>query len=72
MRSNLVLTIGEHLPLTQLQDANGDVIAFFRPIKGIRFPIGDVYGELHFLRNAGAGTVVRLASYRSNDIFYPN
>lgn len=40
-----------------LQDGNGDVIAFFRPIKRTRYQIGDVYGELHFLRNAGAGTV---------------
>jgi len=40
-----------------LQDSNGDVIAFFRPIKRTRYEIGDVYGELHFLRN-GAGTVM--------------
>jgi len=41
-----------------LQDSNGDVIAFFRPLKRTRYQIGDVYGELHFLRNAGAGTVM--------------
>ncbi|KAM6495736.1 hypothetical protein JOM56_008442 [Amanita muscaria] len=41
-----------------LQDSNGDVIAFFRPTKRTRYQIGDVYGELHFLRNAGAGTVM--------------
>ncbi|KAF8343707.1 hypothetical protein F5887DRAFT_852503, partial [Amanita rubescens] len=46
---------------TQLQDPNGDVIAFFRPIKRTHFQIGDVYGELHFLHNAGA------ASYASAD-----
>ncbi|KAK2466343.1 hypothetical protein APHAL10511_001985 [Amanita phalloides] len=42
---------------TLLQDANGEVIAFFHPTKRTRYQIGDVYGELHFLRNAGAGTV---------------
>jgi len=40
-----------------LQDSGGEVIAFFRPTKRTRYQIGDVYGELHFLRNAGAGTV---------------
>ncbi|KAF8332978.1 hypothetical protein F5887DRAFT_1063771 [Amanita rubescens] len=35
-----------------------DVIAFLRPIKRTRFQIGDVYMELHFIRNAGAGTVM--------------
>jgi hypothetical protein len=54
----------DHVVLVQMQDGNGDVIAFFRPIERIRYQIGvgDVYGELHFLRNAGAGTVVRLTS----------
>ncbi|KAF8623415.1 hypothetical protein AX15_006358 [Amanita polypyramis BW_CC] len=41
-----------------LQDSNGEVIAFFRPTKRTRYQLGDVYGELHFLRNAGAGTVM--------------
>jgi hypothetical protein len=42
----------------QLLDANGDVIAFFHPTRPTRYQIGDVYGELHFVRSAGAGTVV--------------
>ncbi|RDB22719.1 hypothetical protein Hypma_010393 [Hypsizygus marmoreus] len=41
-----------------LQDANGAVIAFFRPTRPTRYQIGDVYGELHFIRTAGAGTVM--------------
>ncbi|KXN93018.1 hypothetical protein AN958_09965, partial [Leucoagaricus sp. SymC.cos] len=41
-----------------LQDANGVVIAFFHPTSPTRHQIGDVYGELHLLRNAGAGTVM--------------
>ena len=45
--------------LVQLQDQNGNVIAFYRPIRPVRYNIGDVYGELHFCRNAGAGVVVR-------------
>ncbi|KAF9008874.1 hypothetical protein BDQ17DRAFT_1349113 [Cyathus striatus] len=40
-----------------LQDANENVIAFFRPTRLTRYQIGDVYGELHFIRTAGAGTV---------------
>ncbi|KAH8834096.1 hypothetical protein DL96DRAFT_1666953 [Flagelloscypha sp. PMI_526] len=40
-----------------LQDASGTVIAFFRPLPKTRYQIGDVFGELHFLRSAGAGTV---------------
>lgn len=36
------------------------VIAFFRPTRQTRYQIGDVFGELHFVRTAGAGTVVRL------------
>ncbi len=42
----------------QLQDASGTVIAFFHPTRPTRYQIGDVYGELHFVRTAGAGTVV--------------
>ncbi|PFH52874.1 hypothetical protein AMATHDRAFT_1912 [Amanita thiersii Skay4041] len=41
-----------------LQDSSGEVIAFFRPTRRTRYQIGDVYGELHFLRSAGAGTVM--------------
>ncbi|THV03279.1 hypothetical protein K435DRAFT_292110 [Dendrothele bispora CBS 962.96] len=41
-----------------LQDPNGHVIAFFRPTRQTRYQIGDVYGELHFLRTAGNGTVM--------------
>ncbi len=44
----------------QLQDHNNNVIAFYRPTRVVRYNIGDVYGELHFCRNAGAGVVVRL------------
>lgn len=46
----------------QLQDQNGEVIAFFRPTRQTRYQIGDVFGELHFIRSAGAGTVVRAYS----------
>ncbi|KAI9067562.1 hypothetical protein FKP32DRAFT_236807, partial [Trametes sanguinea] len=41
-----------------LQDQNDNVIAFYRPIRPQRYNIGDVYGELHFVRNAGAGVVM--------------
>ncbi|KIY49548.1 hypothetical protein FISHEDRAFT_58416 [Fistulina hepatica ATCC 64428] len=41
-----------------LQDSNNAIIAFFRPTKPIRYQLGDVYGELHFLRTAGMGTVM--------------
>lgn len=41
-----------------LQDSNGAVIAYFQPTRPTRYQIGDVYGELHFLRTAGAGTVM--------------
>lgn len=41
-----------------LQDANGVVIAFFRPTRQTRYQLGDVYGELHFIRTAGSGTVM--------------
>lgn len=45
---------------SQLEDPAGNVVAFFRPTRPTRYQIGDVYGELHFLRNAGAGTIVRV------------
>ncbi len=48
----------DHLP-PQLQDQNGNVIAFYRPTRPQRYNIGEVHGELHFVRNAGAGVVVR-------------
>ncbi len=35
------------------------MIAFFRPTRPQRYNIGEVHGELHFVRNAGAGVVVR-------------
>ncbi|KJA30107.1 hypothetical protein HYPSUDRAFT_126507 [Hypholoma sublateritium FD-334 SS-4] len=41
-----------------LQDPNGVIIAFFRPTRQTRYQIGDVYGELHFIRTAGLGTVM--------------
>ncbi|KAJ7742439.1 hypothetical protein DFH07DRAFT_750461 [Mycena maculata] len=41
-----------------LQDSNGVIVAFFRPTRQTRYQIGDVYGELHFLRTAGSGTVM--------------
>jgi len=41
-----------------LQDPNGEIIAFFRPTRQIRYQIGDVYGELHYIRSAGLGTVM--------------
>ncbi|KZT12988.1 uncharacterized protein LAESUDRAFT_719293 [Laetiporus sulphureus 93-53] len=41
-----------------LQDQNNNVIAYYRPIRPQRYNIGDVYGELHFVRNAGAGVVM--------------
>ncbi|KAG6833750.1 hypothetical protein H0H87_001182 [Tephrocybe sp. NHM501043] len=43
-----------------LQDGTGAVIALFRPTRPTRYQIGDVYGELHFFRSAGTGTVVRV------------
>jgi len=41
-----------------LEDPNGNVIAFYRNIRPQRYNIGDVYCELHFVRNAGAGVVM--------------
>ncbi|CAA7259517.1 unnamed protein product [Cyclocybe aegerita] len=41
-----------------LQDTAGNVIAFFRPTRQTRYQIGDVYGEIHYIRNAGLGTVM--------------
>ncbi|TRM68280.1 hypothetical protein BD626DRAFT_545436 [Schizophyllum amplum] len=41
-----------------LQDANANVVAFYHPHNPpTTFQRGDVYGELHFVRTAGAGTV---------------
>lgn len=42
----------------KLQDANGETIAIYQPTRPTRYQVGDVYGELRFLRSAGAGTVV--------------
>jgi hypothetical protein len=50
----------------QLQDSSNEVIAFFRPTRQTRYQIGDVFGELHFVRTAGMGTVVNSPS--STDI----
>ncbi|KDR66513.1 hypothetical protein GALMADRAFT_106163 [Galerina marginata CBS 339.88] len=41
-----------------LQDPNNEIVAFFRPTRQTRYEMGDVYGELHFIRNAGLGTVM--------------
>ncbi|KAF7331938.1 hypothetical protein MKEN_00074100 [Mycena kentingensis (nom. inval.)] len=41
-----------------LQDANGAIVAFFRPTRQTRYQLGDVYGELHFIRTAGSGTIM--------------
>ncbi|KAG7097152.1 hypothetical protein E1B28_004530 [Marasmius oreades] len=41
-----------------LQDQNNNVLAFYRSTRPTRYQIGDVYGELHFIRSAGAGTVM--------------
>ncbi|EED84492.1 predicted protein [Postia placenta Mad-698-R] len=43
---------------SDIVDQNNNIIAFYRPIKPARYNIGDVYGELHFVRNAGAGVVM--------------
>lgn len=41
-----------------LEDQDRNVVAFFRPTRPTRYQIGDVYGELHFLRSAGAATIM--------------
>jgi len=41
-----------------LKDAQGIVIAFFRPTRATQYNIGTVFGELHFDRTAGTGTVM--------------
>ncbi|KAJ4472301.1 hypothetical protein J3R30DRAFT_1064065 [Lentinula aciculospora] len=41
-----------------LQDGNGNVLAFYRQTRQTRYQIGDVFGELHFIRSAGSGTVM--------------
>ncbi|ESK91062.1 hypothetical protein Moror_1157 [Moniliophthora roreri MCA 2997] len=43
---------------TCLLDPNDNILAFYRPTRRIRYLIGDVHGELHFVRSAGAGTVM--------------
>ncbi|KAG8218380.1 hypothetical protein J3R82DRAFT_4000 [Butyriboletus roseoflavus] len=43
-------------PDVLLEDPAGNVVAFFRPTRATRYQIGDVYGELHFLRNADTPT----------------
>ncbi|THH33733.1 hypothetical protein EUX98_g416 [Antrodiella citrinella] len=35
-----------------LEDHNDAVIAFYRPVRPVRYNLGDVYGELHFCRSA--------------------
>lgn len=44
-------------PDVVLEDSAGNTVAIFRPTRPTRYQIGDVYGELHFLRNAGAATI---------------
>lgn len=56
----------------QLQDHNGEVIAFYRPTRPQRYNIGEVHGELHFVRNAGAGVVVRRVPFPSPSFFRRN
>ncbi|KAG8763238.1 hypothetical protein FRC11_005243 [Ceratobasidium sp. 423] len=41
-----------------LKDSRGNVIAFYRPTPVKRFNVGEVYGEMHFITGAGAGTVL--------------
>jgi len=41
-----------------LEDQNGNVIALYRPVRPVRYNLGDVHGELHFFRSAGAGVVM--------------
>lgn len=45
-------------PDVLLQDTAGNVVAFFRPTRPTRYALGDVHGELHFIRGAGAGTIM--------------
>jgi hypothetical protein len=54
----ILLPCSHHATLPQLQDSNGAVIAFYQSTRPTRYQVGDVYGELHFVRSAGAGTVV--------------
>ncbi|TCD71303.1 hypothetical protein EIP91_011074 [Steccherinum ochraceum] len=49
---------GNHHNDVVLEDHNDAVIAFYRPVRPVRYNLGDVYGELHFCRNAGAGVVM--------------
>lgn len=49
---------GSSLNRPQLEDHNSNVIAFYRPTRPVRYNLGEVYGELHFCRTAGAGIVV--------------
>ncbi|CAE6408295.1 unnamed protein product [Rhizoctonia solani] len=41
-----------------LKDSRGNVIAFYRPTPVKKFNVGEVYGEMHFVTGAGAGTVL--------------
>ncbi|OCH88310.1 hypothetical protein OBBRIDRAFT_94277 [Obba rivulosa] len=43
---------------SDIVDQNNNVIAFYRSIRPARYNIGEVHGELHFVRNAGAGVVM--------------
>ncbi|KAL4062227.1 hypothetical protein J3A83DRAFT_4360040 [Scleroderma citrinum] len=40
-----------------LEDSAGHVVALFRHTRPTRYQIGDVYGELHLFRSAGAATI---------------
>ena len=52
---------------SQLEDFNGNMIAYYRPIfPSKKYNIGEVHGELCFVANAGSGMVlhpVRLTYY---------
>lgn len=56
----------------QLHDYRGNLIAFFINIKTTHYKIGDVYGELHFLRTAGMGTVVGWVFTQGTLVLIPN
>ncbi|KII95342.1 hypothetical protein PLICRDRAFT_34188 [Plicaturopsis crispa FD-325 SS-3] len=40
-----------------LQDPSGAVVAFWRPTRPTANQLGEVHGELHFIRGVGTGTI---------------
>lgn len=44
--------------LFQLYNDAQQRVAFFRPVRPTRYPLGDVYGELHFCSGQNTGTPV--------------